>query len=143
MHNSRQPSTPFGVANVTLDDTTVINENRQETDHMVTGPTKNILRQTFTNSYTTNTPGPHAGLLLEDPEPTDPVSQIAQAIKKLAGKNTGPFLFHQKNTLTFNDKLEKNKKFEYFEDLFHTTLNMQPHLTEEMKSIISMPISEG
>ena len=29
--------------------------------------------------------------------------------------------------------VEKNEKFEYFEDLFHTTLKMQPHLTEEMK----------
>ena len=30
-------------------------------------------------------------------------------------------------------KKEKNEKFEYFEDLFHTTLRMQPNLTEEMK----------
>ena len=95
---------------MTLDDTTVMNENTQETDyHMVIGPTKNILRQIFTNSYTTNTPGPHAGLLLEHPEPTDPVSQISQAIEKLAGKNTERFLFHPKNNLTFNGKLEKNK----------------------------------
>ena len=100
---------------------------------MVTGPTKNILRQSSTNSNTTNAPGPNAGLLLEHPEPTDPVSQIAQAIKKLARKTTEPSLFHPKNTLTFNGKLEKIEKFEYFEDLFHTTLKMQPHLTEEMK----------
>ena len=30
-------------------------------------------------------------------------------------------------------KKEKNEKFEYFEDLFHTTLRMQPNLTEEME----------
>ena len=33
MHELRQPSTPFGVANVTLDDTIMINENRQEADY--------------------------------------------------------------------------------------------------------------
>ena len=38
-----------------------------------------------------------------------------------------------KNTLTFNGKLEKNEKFENLEDLFRTTLRMQPTLTEEMK----------
>ena len=30
-------------------------------------------------------------------------------------------------------KMKKNEKFEYFEDLFHTTLRMQPNLTEDMK----------
>ena len=134
MHELRQRTTPFGLVNETLNDTIIINENRQEADyHMVTGPTKNILRQSSTNSNTHNTTGPHAELLLEHPEPSDPVSQIAQAIEKLARKNPEPSLFHPKNTLTFNGKLEKNEKFEYFEDLFHTTLKMQPHLTEEMK----------
>ena len=33
MHELRQPSTPVGVANVTLDDTIIINENRQEADY--------------------------------------------------------------------------------------------------------------
>ena len=31
------------------------------------------------------------------------------------------------------EKNEKNVKFEYFEDLFHTTLRMYPNLTEEGK----------
>ena len=100
---------------------------------MMTGPTKNILRQSFTNSNTTNTIGPHAATLLEHPETSDLVSQTALAIEKLARKNPEPSLYHPKNTLTFNGKLEKNEKFEYFEDLFHTTLKMQPHLTEEIK----------
>ena len=41
----RQPYTPLGIANETLDETILINENRQENanHHMVTGPTKNIL----------------------------------------------------------------------------------------------------
>ena len=57
----------------------------------------------------------------------------AQAIEKLAKKNPEPSIFLPKKTLTVNGKQEKNKKFEYFEDLFYTTLKMQPHLTEEMK----------
>ena len=131
----RQPYTPLGIAEDILDETITINENRQERadHHMVTGPTKNILRQSSTNSNTTNTQGPQAQTLLEHPEPTDPVSQIAIAIENLARRNTEPSLFQPKNTLTFNGKLEKNEKFEYFEDLFHTTLKMQPHLTEDMK----------
>ena len=66
-------------------------------------------------------------------KPLDPVNQIAQAIEKLANKNPQQSLFHPKNTLTFNGKYEKNEKFEYFEDLFHTTLRMQSNLTDEMK----------
>ena len=112
-------------------------KNRQEADyHMVTEPPKNILRQSSNNSNTTNTVGPNADhLFLEHPGSSDPVNQIAQAIEKLARKNPEPSIFHPKNTFTFNGKLEKNEKFEYFEDLFHTTLKMQPHLTEEMKII--------
>ena len=49
-------------------------------------------------------------------------------IEKLASRNTQPLIFHPKKTHTFNDKLEKNEKFEYFQDLFHTTLRMQPAL---------------
>ena len=30
--------------------------------------------------------------------------------------------------------MKENEKFEYFEDLFHTTLRMQRNLTEEMKN---------
>ena len=100
---------------------------------MGTGPTKNILSHSSTNSITTNTIGPHAEPLLEHPETQDPVSQIALAIKKLTRKYPEPSIFQRKSTLTFNGKLEKNEKFEYLEDLFLTTLKMQPHLTEDMK----------
>ena len=135
MNELRQPSTFFGVANETLDDTIVINENRHEADyHTVTGPTKNILRQRSNNSNTINTVGRNAEhLFLKHSEPSHPVSQITAAVEKLARKNPEPSTFHPKNTLTFNGKLEKNEKIEYFEDLFHTTLKMQPHLTDEMK----------
>ena len=101
--------------------------------HMVTGANRQLHRQSsqklndtlgsradqYTSTSTTN--------------PFDPVNQIALAIEKLANKNTPQSLFHPKNTLTFNGKNEKNEQFEYFEDLFHTTLRMQPNLTEEMK----------
>ena len=33
MHELRQPSTPFGIVNATLDDTIIINENGQEADY--------------------------------------------------------------------------------------------------------------
>ena len=92
MSELRQPYTPLGIAEHTLDETIIINENRQERadHHMVTGPTKNILRQSSTNSNTTNTQGPHAQTPLEHPEPTDPVSQIVIAIKNLPRRNTEP-----------------------------------------------------
>ena len=86
MYELRQPSTPFGVANETLDDTIIINQIRQEADyHMVTGPSKNILRQSSNSSNTTNTVGPNAEhLFLEHSAPSHPLSQIAQANEKLA-----------------------------------------------------------
>ena len=105
MSELRQPYTPIGIT----DETIIKKENRQENadHHMVTGPPKNILRQSSTNSNTTNTTGPHAATLLEHPEASDPVSQIALAIEKLARKNPKLSLFHPKNTLTFSGKLEK------------------------------------
>ena len=61
--------------------------------------------------------------------PHFPVSQIASAIEKFAKCNSQPSFVHPKNTLTFDGNLEKNEKFEFFEDLFHTTFRMQPYLT--------------
>ena len=67
-------------------------------------------------------------------KPIDPVNQIALALEKLANKNPQQSLFRPKNTLTFiRKKNQKKAKFEYVEDLFHTTLRMQPNLTEELK----------
>ena len=111
-------------------------ESLDEDYHMVTGANKHLHGQSSQNFQPLNdTIGSRAGrptsTLTETP--SDPVNQIAQAIEKLANKNTPQSLFHPKNTLTFNGKNEKNEKFEYFEDLFHTTLRMQPNLTEDMK----------
>ena len=74
---------------------------------MVTGPPKKIRRQSSPNSNTTNPTGPHAEPLLEHPRTSDPVSQSALAIEKLARKHPEPSIFHPKNTLTFNGKLKK------------------------------------
>ena len=66
-------------------------------------------------------------------EPLDTVNQIALATEKLANKNS-PLSLFQPKTLTFKGKTERYEKFDYYEDLFHTTLRMQPNLTEEMKN---------
>ena len=65
MSELRQPYNPLGIANETLDEPIIINEKRQENadHHIVTGPTENILRQSSTNSNTTNSTGPHAETL--------------------------------------------------------------------------------
>ena len=105
----------------------------EEEYHMVTGANRQLHRQNSQNPN--DTIGSHAEQNLSHltAKPLDPVNQIAIAIERLANKNTQPSLFHPKNTLTFNGKNDKNKKIEYFEDLFHTTLKMQPNLTEEME----------
>ena len=101
--------------------------------HMVTGANRQLHRQ---NSQKLNdTIGSRADQNLSNltTKPLDPVNQSAIAKEKLANKNSSQSLFHPKYTLTFNGKNKKNEKFEYFEDLFHTTLRMQPTLTEGMK----------
>ena len=108
-------------------------ESLDEDYHMVTGANRKLHRQS--SQKLNDTIGSHADHSLPNltTQPFDPVNQIAIAIEKLANKNPSQSLFHPKNTLTFNGKNEKNEKFEYFEDLFHTTLRMQPNLTEDMK----------
>ena len=107
-------------------------ESLGEDYHMVTGANRQLHRQS--SQKLNDTTGSHADHMSNlTTKPLDPVNQIAFAIEKLANKNSPQLLFHPKNTLTFNGKNEKNEKFEYFEDLFHTTLRMQPNLTEDMK----------
>ena len=133
LNELRTPIQPLSIQNIDLNDSVVINEDRTGEDyHMVTGATKPLHRQSSNNTTT------HNEHLIAEPLniQQDPVNQIALAIEKLASRNSQPSLFQPKNTLTFNGKLEKNEKFEYFEDLFHTTLRVQPALTEEMKIIL-------
>ena len=103
---------------------------------MVTAANRQLHRQSSQNPQSLNdTTGSHVDHNRSNSttKSIDPVNQIALAKEKLANKNSRPSLFHPKNTLTFNGKKRKNEKFEYFEDLFHTILRMQPNLTEDMK----------
>ena len=132
----RQPVEPTNLHESGLDDTLIINEGPRGAEyHMVTGANQPLLRQISQNSQASHDPGSHAAHFIPEPNEqiNDPVNQIAVAIERLASRAPQQSLFHPKNTLTFNGKFEKNEKFEYFEDLFHTTLRMQPNLTEEMK----------
>ena len=97
---------------------------------MVTGATNPLHRQSSNNTAKT-----HNENLIAEPLNTqqDPVNQTVLGIEKLP-KNT-TIVFSPENTLIFNGKLEKTEKFEYFEDLFHTTLKMELTLNEETKII--------
>ena len=130
----KHPAKPFFETETDLDQTILSNEESEQEDyHMVTGANRQLHRQS--SQKLNDTIGSHADQNTTNSitQPLDPVNQIALAIEKLANKNSPQSLFHPKITLTFNGKNEKNEKFEYFEDLFHTTLRMQPNLTEEMK----------
>ena len=137
MRELRNPARPLCQNEPNLDETIISEEDSEEEDyHMVTGANRQLHRQSSQNPQSLNdTVGSHADQTTSTltNKPLDPVNQIAQAIEKLANKNSQQSLFHPKNTLTFKGKNEKNEKFEYFEDLFHTTLRVQPNLTEEMK----------
>ena len=137
MHELRNPAKPFCQNRFELNETIVSNEDSEEEEyHMVTGANRQLHRESSQNPQSlNNTTGSHAdqNATTSTTAPLDPVNQIALAIEKFAKQNPQPTLFHPKNTLTFNGKNEKNEKFEYFEDLFHTTLRMQPNLTEDMK----------
>ena len=120
MNELRTPMQTLKIQNIDLNVSVVINEDRTIEDyHMVTGATKPVHRQNSNNTTTT-----HNEHLIAEPINTqqDPVNQIAMGIEKLASRNTQSSLFHRKKTLTYNGKLEKIGKFEFFEDLFHTTL---------------------
>ena len=139
MKDLRHPAKPLFRAESDVDVTIHSDEESdaeplREDYHMVTGANRQFHRQSSQNPLN-DTTGSHANQNASNSTttPLDPVNQIALAIEKLANKNSPQSLFHPKNTLTFNGKNEKNEKFEYFEDLFHTTLRMQPNLTEDMK----------
>ena len=138
MKDLRHPAKPMFRAESDVDVTIHSDEESDaeslEDYHMVTGANRQLHRQSSQNPLN-DTTGSHANQNASNSTTTslDPANQIALAIEKLANKNSPQSLFHPKNTLSFNGKNEKNEKFEYFEDLFHTTLRMQPNLTEDMK----------
>ena len=65
--------------------------------------------------------------------PIDPINRLADVIMGMNNKPSAQTLMVRPvntTTLTFDGKSEK---FELFEDLFHTMIKMQPHMTETMK----------
>ena len=128
MKDLKHPAKPFFQNESDVDVTILSNEetDAEEDYHMVTGANRQLQSQSSQNPN--DTIGSHADQILPNltAKPLDPVNQIALALVKQS-------LFHPKNTLTFNEKNKKNEKFEYFEDLFYTTLRMQPNLTEDKK----------
>ena len=137
MTELKQPAKPLFRSESDVDVTIHSDEESDaeslEDYHMVTGANRQLHRQSSQKLNDTLGSRADQNTSTSTTKPLDPVNQIALAIEKLANKNTPQSLFHPKNTLTFNGKNEKNEQFEYFEDLFHTTLRMQPNLTEEMK----------
>ena len=80
---------------------------------MVTGANNPLHRQSSRNTQLLNdTLGSQAdrNTSTSTTKPLDSVNQVAQAIGKLANKNSQQSLFHPKNTLTFNGKIKKNEK---------------------------------
>ena len=65
--------------------------------------------------------------------PSDPINRLADVIMGMKKKPSAQTLMVRPiitTTLTFDGK---SKKFELFEDLFHTMIKMQPDMTETMK----------
>ena len=134
MKDRRPPAKPLVHNESDVDVTILSNEESDEKKyHTVSGANQQLHRQSSQKLY--DTVGSHAdhNLANSTVKPPDPVNRTALAIEKLANKNSSQSLFHPKNTLTFNGKNNKSEKFEYFENLFHTTLRMQPNLAEDMK----------
>ena len=137
MRELRNPARPLSQNVPNLDETILSEGDSEEEDyHMVTGANRQLHRQSSQNpQFLNDTVGSHADQTTSTltNKPLDPVNQIAQAIEKLAKKLPTTTFSPKKHIDIRWKKTEKNEKFEYFENLFHTTLRMQPNLTEEMK----------
>ena len=108
MRELRNPARPLCQNEPNLDETIISERDSEEEDyHMVTGANRQLHRQSSQNPQSLNdTVGSYADQTTSPltNKPLDPVNQIAQAIEKLANKNSQQSLFHPKNTLTFNGK---------------------------------------
>ena len=120
-------------------------------DHdMVTGanPTPRMVPEFLTGQSTHSRDNPQSQDPLDPPSPTaspcdqetsgptlpiDPLTRLADVLTGMTNKQTPQTLMVRPvstATLTFDGKSEK---FEFFEDLFHTMIKMQPEMTETMK----------
>ena len=64
---------------------------------------------------------------------SDPINRLADVLTSLQNRPTAQQLTMSpvnSNTMTFDGK---SVKFELFENLFHTMINMQPEMSEQMK----------
>ena len=69
-----------------------------------------------------------------NPTPSDPINRLAEVIVGMNNRPSAQTLMVRPvstTTLTFDGKSEK---MELFEDLFHTTIRMQPDMTEARKT---------
>ena len=100
MRDLRHPAKPIHQNDTTLDATVMFNEESDEEDyHMVTGANKPLHKQSSQNTQLLgDTLGSHANRnsSTSRTKPLDTVNQIAQAIEKLANKNSQQSLFHPK-----------------------------------------------
>ena len=92
MRELRNPARPLYQNELNQDETIISEEDSEEEDyHMVTGANRQLHRQSSQNPQSLNdTVGSHADQTTSTltNKPLDPVNQIAQAIEKLANKNS-------------------------------------------------------
>ena len=109
MKDLKHPAKPFFQNESDVEKTILSNEDTdaEEDYHMGTAANRQLFRQSSQNP--SDTIGSHADQNLPNltAKPLDPVNQIVLAIEKLANKSSPQSLFHPKNTLTFNGKIEK------------------------------------
>ena len=111
------------------------NESPIEAPEFLTGrmPPRNNLHSSHDNfDPLLDTTIPAQERTVEAPE-LDPINRLADVLTSMQNHPTAQQLTIRpvnSNTMTFDGKSEK---FELFEDLFHTTIKMQPEMTEQLE----------
>ena len=109
------------------------NNLRNEPDEFLTGriPSRTHLNQSYEDiNLDTTIPAHERIATAADP---DPITRLADVLTTMQNRPTAQQLtirLVNSNTMTFDGK---SKKFELFEELFHTMIKMQPEMTEQMK----------
>ena len=109
------------------------NESPNPVPEFLTGriPSRSHLNQSYEDIHLDTTIPAHERIATAaDP---DPITRLADVLTTMQNRPTAQQLTIRpvnSNTMTFDSKSEK---FELFEDLFHTTIKMQPEMTEQMK----------
>ena len=70
---------------------------------------------------------------------SDPIRRLADVLVGMNSKPSAQTLMVRPVSTTTLTLDGKSEKFELFEDLFHTMIEMQPEMTESIRSIISTP----